>query len=337
MTLILGEQELAGALEMSTAIDLIEEVLLHEAAGQTMVTPRQTTKTERGWMRWMYAADYLAGYAATKAFHLTRGAGVRYLVSLYRTDDGELLSILDGREITDLRTGAASGVAARYLAPAGSRSVGILGAGHQARSQLEALHAILPIILAKVYSPTKDHRCHFAEEMSDRLGIRVLPVDSPEEALYNQPLVVLATNSTSTDPVLQSTWLAEDVLVCAVGSTRQECVELDIPTLEGARLVVVDTLNAVEEAGDLNRALDSGSLKVDALLTLAELVHSGKERTPGVTVFKSVGTALQDLAMAVSYYEIFAADGRGQIVHGLASLKQPVSAHRNFLKRSSQE
>ena len=147
MTLILRENTLKGALRMSEAIDLIDEAYHHEAAGQTLSAPRQTTLTEKGWMRLMYAADFTAGYAAVKVFHLTRGAGVRYVVSLYRLEDGELLAILDGRELTALRTGAVSGAAARYMAPQGASSAGILGSGYQATTQLEAVAAELPLCI----------------------------------------------------------------------------------------------------------------------------------------------------------------------------------------------
>ena len=100
---------------MRDAIDLLEQMSRHEAAGRTSISPRLATQFEGGWMRMMFGADYESGYAATKAYHLVEGAGVRYVVSLYRLADGELLAVMDGRLITDLRTGAASGVVARKV------------------------------------------------------------------------------------------------------------------------------------------------------------------------------------------------------------------------------
>ena len=104
MAVMLGSGALEGVLGMSDAIDLLEVMSLHEAAGKTFVSPRLNTVFEGGWMRMMFATDYAAGYAATKVFHLREGHGVRYVVSLYRLSDGELLAVLDGRLITDLRT-----------------------------------------------------------------------------------------------------------------------------------------------------------------------------------------------------------------------------------------
>ena len=126
MAIVLGGQALEGVLQMNDAIDILEAMSKHEAAGRTLIAPRQTVPMEGGWMRLMFAADYESGYAATKAFHMVRGVGVRDVVSLYRVADGELLAVLDGRLITDMRTGAASGVAARHLKLPSSVSVGLL-------------------------------------------------------------------------------------------------------------------------------------------------------------------------------------------------------------------
>jgi alanine dehydrogenase len=322
MTLILGENLLHDSLSMIEAIDLVEEAYRHEAAGQTISAPRQTTLTEKGWMRLMYAADYQAGYAAFKAFHLTRAVGVRYVVSLYRLEDGEFLAILDARESTDLRTGATSGVAARYMAPEGSQSLGILGSGHQAITQLEAMAAVLPLTSVAVYSPTPENRHAFAENMSEKLNLEVRAVDTPEEALQDQPVVVLATNITGPKPVLRSSWLSEPCLVCGVGSTRRESIEVDLDTIRRSDWVVMDTAHASEEAGDLGAALDEGILHPDEIWTLAQLL----ERKPGplkegFAVFKSVGSALQDLAVAVGYYERMKGNTMVIDAPGLASLK----------------
>jgi len=326
VTLILGADKLDPSLTMAEAVQLIEEVHKHEAAGETLISPRQTTQTRAGWMRFMYAVDYATGFAAAKAFHLARGTGVRYVVLLYQLSDGEFLAILDGRWITDLRTGATSGVAARYMAPPDAHSVGILGSGHQARTQLQALATVLALRSARVYSPTREHRRAFAERFSRELDLAIEPVDSAEAAVLDQPIIVLATNALGEEPVMRAEWLAENVLVCAVGSTRPQSVEIDVATLQHARIVVVDTRNALHEAGDLRKAIGSGQIDPAQVLSLADIVASPPETSPtGITVFKSVGSALQDLAMAASYYERSASDGRQVGVSGLASLKRPAS------------
>jgi ornithine cyclodeaminase/alanine dehydrogenase-like protein (mu-crystallin family) len=322
MTLLLGEDHLNGALSMSEAIELVEKAYLHEAAGQTLSAPRQTTVTEKGWMRLMYAADFAAGYAAVKAFHLTKGVGVRYVVYLYRLEDGELVAIMDGRESTFLRTGAVSGVAARYMAPQEASSAGILGSGNYAITQLEAIAATLPLTSARVFSPTPKNRQGFAREMSDRLNIKVKAVDSAEAALRDQPVVIICTNSRGPDPVMQSSWLSDPVFVCGVGSTRKESIEIDLETFRASHLTVMDSNHAAEEAGDLLQALDANILQPEALWNLAKLVQRKPERrTKGVTVFKSVGSGLQDLAVAAGYFERLKSRKGVPQVSGLASLK----------------
>ena len=133
MAVMLGLEALEGVLGMRDAIDLLEEASSHEAAGKTFTSPRLNTVFEGGWMLMMFAADYESGYCATKAYHVIQGVGVRYVFSLYRLKDGELLAVIDGRLITDLRTGAASGVVARKVPVYGPGRVGLIGSGHQSR------------------------------------------------------------------------------------------------------------------------------------------------------------------------------------------------------------
>jgi len=328
MTVMLDAKALEGVLGMRDAIDLLEEMSRHEASGRTFISPRLNTTFEGGWMRMMFGADYTSGYAATKAYHLIEGAGVRYLVSLYRLADGELLAVMDGRLITDLRTGAASGVVARRVAAGSAVRVGLIGAGHQSRMQLESLAAVYPVRSATVFSPTPAHREAFAREMAAKLGFSVFAAESAEAAARGHDVVVAATSSRSREPVLRGAWLDRCRLLCAVGSTRPESVEVDAESFRGAGLVVVDSQRAVEEAGDLEAAVKVGAAPAEKQATLAQLV-SGKAAVPpqGRVVFKSVGTALQDLALAARYFELLGASAAAR-VGSLASLKRPVSARR---------
>ena len=334
MALLLGAEALEGVLGMREAIDLLEQASRHEAEGRTFISPRLTSLFDGGWMRMMFAADYAAGYAATKAFHMIQGAGVRYVVSLYRLTDGALLALLDGRLITDLRTGAASGVVARKLPIDGPVSVGLVGAGHQSRMQLECLASVYDVRSARVFSRTPGNREHMAREMSSKLGIGVEPVSSAEDAVRGQQIVVAATSSRSSEPVLRNEWLDGCRLLCAVGSTRPESVEV-VPACFGeASAVVVDSLRAAEEAGDLQHAVRSGALREDRQITLAR-VASGEAPLPdaGLVAFKSVGTALQDLALAVRFYGLLKDRTDLPVAPDLASLKKPASAQASDSKK----
>jgi len=329
VTVMLGADALEGVLDMRGAIDLLEDASRHEAAGRTFVSQRLNTSFEGGWMRVMFAADYEAGYGATKAYHMIQGVGVRYVVSLYGLDDGALLAVLDGRLITDLRTGAASGVVARRVAIEHSVSIGLLGSGHQSRMQLESLASVYSVESAAVFSPTPEHREAFAREMSSLLGFPVTAVDSAEAAVRGRTVVVAATSSRSREPVLRHEWLGNCRLLCAVGSTRPESVEVDPSCFGAAALVVVDSARAAEEAGDLQQAEKAGLIATGKSEPLARIV-SGEAVVPrqGMVLFKSVGTALQDLALGRRCYELLGAKEGFPATGQLASLKKPVTSNR---------
>ena len=327
MAVMLGRDALQGVIGMPEAITLLEEALAHEAAGRTVASPKHVTDFEGGAMRILFAADYEAGYCAIKAYHSIQGAGARYVVSLYRLRDGELLAVLDGALITGLRTGAASGVIARRVALPGAVSAGVIGSGHQARTQLESLASVYRLESVAVYSPTAGHREAYAREMSARLGIAVIPVESAEAAVRDRVVVAAASSSRSSEPVLRGAWLGRCRLLCAVGNTRRQFSEVDGQCFRDAQLTVMDTVHALEEAGELRQALACGALPENRRATLAQVV-SGAVPVPagGLIVFKSVGTALQDLALAARYYDLLGQRPGLPAAPDLASLKQPVGA-----------
>ena len=308
MTVMLGYETLRGALSLREAINLLERAFANEAAGATMVSPKYVTDFHSGSMRMLFATDEKAGYAAMKAYHSVKGAGTRYVVSLYSLKDGELLALLDGQLITDLRTGACSGVIARRVPIDGPVSLGVIGSGNQARTQLECLASVYQLGEVAVYSPTAAHREHYAHEMSRALGIAVTPADSVEAAVRGKQVVASASGARTTEPILRGEWLGACRLLCAVGNTRKQFCEADIACFRNASLVAVDTLHALEEAGELRQAVAAGALPEAKRATLGQIV-TGAAQVPssGLIVFKSVGSALQDLALASRYYELLGA------------------------------
>jgi ornithine cyclodeaminase/alanine dehydrogenase-like protein (mu-crystallin family) len=169
--------------------------------------------------------------------------------------------------------------------------------------------------------------------MSSKLGIAVKAEASAEAATRGHNVVVAATSSQSSQPVLRGEWLDRCRLLCAVGSTRPQSIEVDEGSFRAAQVVVVDTPRAAEEAGDLHYAVKSGAVRAEQQTTLAQ-VASGAKSLPerGLVIFKSVGTALQDLALAARYFELLR--GRKDLPGALdlASLKKPVSAKGNVKK-----
>jgi len=323
MAVIFGADALEGVIEMREAIDLLEWMGRHEATGRTVVSPSLTTQVEGGWMRMMFAADHQSGYAATKAVHMVEGVGARYVTSLYRLGDGELLAILDGRLMTDMRTGAASGVVARRVYVPDPVTVALIGSGRQARMQLESLASVYRVQSVSVFSPTPEHRNKFAHDMTVRLGFPITAVAAAEAAVRDANVVVAATNSISGEPVLHGEWLDRCRLLCAVGSTRPQSIEIDAHCFERAEIIVLDSARADEEAGDLHHAVDAGAVPESKLASLAELaVSAARVPMQGLVLFKSVGTALQDLALAVQYFEQLGELPHYSRVAELASLKQ---------------
>jgi ornithine cyclodeaminase/alanine dehydrogenase-like protein (mu-crystallin family) len=184
-------------------------------------------------------------------------------------------------------------------------TIGLLGSGNQARTQLESLASVYRVKSAAVYSPTAANRERFAREMGARLGISVTAVDSAEAAVRGKQVVATASNSRSPEPILHGEWLEGCRLVCAVGNTRPQFAEIDVRCFRDASLVVVDSRHALDEAGDLKQAVQSGALPSSKQATLGEII-TGAKTVPaeGLVVFKSVGMALQDLALAARYYEL---------------------------------
>jgi alanine dehydrogenase len=305
MTAMISADALEGVISMHEAIDLLERTIAHEAAGRTSVSPKYVTDFENGSIRILFAADGEAGYCAMKAYHTIKNAGTRYVVLLYSMKDGELLALVDGRPITDMRTGAASGVIARRVRIPGPFAVGVLGSGNQARTQLEALTAVYEIERAEVYSPTEQNSERFAQEMSAELSIPVVAGKTAEGTVRGKQVVVTATKARSLDPVLHGEWLDRCRLLCAVGNTRQQFAEIGADTFTRAAFTVVDSQHAFKEAGDLIAAADAGALPESKQATLGQILTGFKALPPeGLIVFKSVGMALQDLALAARYYEL---------------------------------
>lgn len=325
MTVMLGYKTLKGVLSMREAIDLLERAFAREAGGRTSVSPKFVTDFEAGSMRILFASDPESGYATMKAYHTIKGAGTRYVVSLYRLQDGELLALLDGQLITDLRTGACSGVIARRVPMAAPVTVGVIGSGNQARKQLECLAAVYKLDAVKVYSPTAANRERFAREMSKQLGVLVTPVQSVEAAVRGKKVVASGSSARTSEPILYGEWLADCRLLCAVGNTRKQFAETDTQCFRNASLVVLDTLHALEEAGELRQAVAAGALPESKCATLGQIV-TGKAAVPdkGMIVFKSVGSALQDLALASRYHELLGSKPGLPPVNDVGCLRQPL-------------
>lgn len=217
---------------------------------------------------------------------------------------GELLSVMDGRYITEVRTAAVSAISARYLAPPRVNLLAILGSGVQARSHLEALVRVRTIPEVQVWSPTPTHRARFAAEMAPKVGVPIRAVDSPEAAVREADLVALTTAATT--PIVRGRWIKDGTHVMAVGAYRPDHREMDSDLVARSRVFVDSRAGALAEAGDILIPIGEG--RFDASHIVAELgavvagLAHGRTSARQVTVFKSLGMAVEDVATAVATY-----------------------------------
>lgn len=323
---LLYDADVERHVSMATTLDALARVYDSVRDGRAGTAPRLTRELPGGWIRLMTAHDETSGHMVSKIFNLTRGTGVRYLLVVHRMQDGALVGLVDGRRITDLRTGGMSGLVLRELDPDRAPiEVGIIGSGHQARMQLEAIREVREVTRARVFSPTPANRERFAATTSTP-GSPVTATESGAAACDGADVVVLATSSTAGTPVIDHDWLVDRAIVLAVGSTRPQQVEVPSETLSAAQWVVVDALHACEEAGDLRLAIDAGDLSTPEVHTLeTDPTPTAAQWTGGPFVFKSVGSAVQDLALAVVCLERAAERGGGVDVDEVTSLKEPMA------------
>jgi alanine dehydrogenase len=258
-----------------------------------------------------------------KIYTSVRGA-VRFVVPLFRSATGEMAALIEADALGQIRTGAATGVATKYLANANARTAGIIGTGYQARTQLEAVAGVRPLEKVRAFGRDPERRAKFCREMSVRIGVEVEPVDSGEVAVRGADIVITATSATKI--VLEGPWLSPGVHVNAIGANWAQKRELDDAAVNRADVIVVDSIEQGKmEAGDLILSFGNNSSRWDAVRELGGIV-AGK--TPGrtaanqITLFKSNGIATWDLAVAVRVYELAVSRGVGQSIPLWESSKQ---------------
>jgi alanine dehydrogenase len=322
MALFLTHEDVSASVTMLDAVDAMEGAFREQAEGKVIQPHRLNLKAGKGWLRVGPAVLEGSGYMGFKAMNLAPGHGVRYQVHLYRIADGELVAIMDALHLTTLRTGATSAVATRRLAGGKATTVGVIGSGIEARAQLEAMHALGLARSARVYSPTQANREKFAADYSRSLGIEVVPVGEAKEAVRGCSLVVAAVKSTET--ALLGEWLEPGTHVNSVGTARPEQREIDAVTFQRSAVIVVDTREGVfSEAGDAIAAKDVVS--PEQVYELAELVTGrapARSDEKQITLFKSVGSAHQDIAIAARIFARAREKNLGSEIHGFPIKKK---------------
>lgn len=235
-------------------------------------------------------------------------------ITLLDPETGALEAILDGRYITEARTAAVSAVSVKHLARESAGTLAIIGSGVQARSHLEAIARVRHLREVRVWSRSAEHRETFVSEMSSASGSRIVAASSAEQAVAGADLIVLAT--ASREPVLRSEWVEEGAHICAVGACRPDQREMDAALVARARLYVDSREGALAEAGDVvlaiaDRAIDGSHIAGELGEVVAGAVP-GRLRASDVTIFKSLGMAVEDVGAAHLAFERAKKRGAGR-------------------------
>jgi len=314
MVLLLRHDDIRKAVDMLDAVTAMEMGFAEEAAGGVIQPPRTNIPLgePKGFLRLGPCVLQTSRWMGFKAMNLADGTGTRYQISLYSMDDGALRAIMDAQLVTTLRTGATSAVATRRLAPQRPSLVGVIGAGREAFMQLEAMRVLGLVGKAHVFSRTAHSRESFAAYFRNAVNMDIRAVDSAEEAVRDADIILAAV--ASPEPVVKGIWLKPGAHVNSVGTARPILREIDEEVLRRSDVIAVDTRHGVfTEAGDC--VVAKAWLRPEQLIELAELVGGramGRSTDRQITLFKSVGTAVQDIALAIKVYEKAVEKGLGE-------------------------
>lgn len=312
---VLTKSDLDSVLTMKDTIEAVEEAFKHFYLRKAIMPPRSVIRVKKHdgvvlvMPAYLPTKDALAIKVVTiyprnpKEHNLPSTMGT---VMVNDPETGKLLSLLDGEHVTAMRTGAVSGIATKYLSRQDSKTVGIIGLGVQAKTQLMAVCEVRDIEKVKAYDIFPEARRKYAEEMSKKLGIDVTAVDSSKDAVTGADIVT--TCSTANEPVFDGNWISEGTHINGIGSYRPEIRELDTTIIKRSKVVVDSREACLAEAGDLIIPIKAGAITEDHIYAeLSEMILGKKPRRildSEITLFKSVGLAIQDTSTAIKAYEL---------------------------------
>ena len=316
MTLLLTETDVRSLLTMPIALEVVEDSLRAQGDGKLILHPRRRIKMpDNALLHYMAAGDPVHGYIGMKLYTVAKGAA-RFVVPLFRSTTGEMAALIEADALGQIRTGAASGVATKYLANPNARTAAIIGTGYQARTQLEAVAAVRRLERVRAFGRDPERRAKFCREMSEKIGVTVEASKSAEEAVIGAEIVITATSATQI--VLEGDQLAPGMHINAMGANWPQKRELDTAAVDRAGLLVVDSIEQAKmEAGDLIQAFGEDASRWNPVQELANIVAGkapGRASATQITLFKSNGIATWDVAAAARVYEMAVASGIGQTV-----------------------
>ena len=321
MTIFLDEAAIAKLVTMQDALDAVEDVFAELGKGNVTNVPRVRAPLKDGILRITAAVLNFRGYYGIKVSSTSvfgRNAG--RLFCLYREEGGELCAVMQVFGLGALRTGAASGIATRHMARRDAHVLGVIGSGRQARTQVEAIAHTRPIEQVRVFSRDKERREKFCQEIKAGHDFEAIAVATAEEAVADCDIVVTAT--TSTTPILFGEWLKPGVHINAIGANYEHRRELDLKAVARASVIATDDVEQVRyESSDLAQAVEHNVLSWKDVSSLGDIVAGhlpGRRSEQDITLFKSLGVAMEDVALAIAAYDKAREQGLGQPLPNLA-------------------
>lgn len=316
----MDQNDVRSILELSAVMEAVEKAFEQHGRKKVQMPPKSYLYFDKhnGDLRTMPAyleEQDVAGVKIVNVHPDNRAKGLPSVMALFvlnSTETGQPLAVMDGTYLTDLRTGAAGGVAAKYLARKDSHVVGIVGAGNQAKTQLMALSLVFDIHQVKVYDISTDRAEGFRGDMIQKIGAEIIVASSVEEVCDCD---ILVTVTPVREPVVRSEWIKPGTHINAIGADAAGKEELDPMLLTRAKVIVDDIVQA-SHSGEVNVPLSDGVITSDDIWAeIGEVVADikvGRENESEITVFDSTGLAIQDIATATIVYNAAKKRGLGR-------------------------
>lgn len=312
MALFLNEGDVRQLLTMPLTIEAVEESHKELSLARAIDIPRQRTRLPQTALHILQGALPGRDAIGYKAYTSNR-SGIRFLVHVFSAASGVLRVVVEADYLGMMRTGAASGVATRWLARPDAEVMGVFGAGWQAEGNIEAVAAVRKLRKVKVFARNAERLAAFCTRMSDRLEIDVVPGSSPEDTVRGSDIV--STITTASSPLFDAAWLSPGTHINAAGSNSLIRREVGEDVLKVSHPIVVDSVEtALKEAGDLLPVLEKGRLGERQLVELGDVIlgrHPGRSKPEDITLFESQGMAIQDISVAVRLEALAREQGLG--------------------------
>jgi ornithine cyclodeaminase/alanine dehydrogenase-like protein (mu-crystallin family) len=301
-TLFINEDQVRSLAPMADVIDALDQVFRQQAEGKAFNNPRSRLRMPGSTLHMLAAS--IPGYFGYKAYTSSAG-GARFLFFLFQAGTTDLLSIMEADTLGQIRTGAATGLATRAMSNENASEAALFGAGWQAQSQLLAMDAVRNLKCVHVVNRKKDRREEFIRTMQPLVRAELRAAESAEDAVRSSQIVTTMTSSR--EPVLKGDWLAPGTHINAAGGNMLLRRELDDEAVLRPSHVVVDSIDQAKlEAGEFVAVIETGRRHWEDFIELRDVIGGtkhGRNSPVEITLFKSLGLALEDVATAKLVYE----------------------------------